>query len=381
MNVPTKVFFPNLDGLRFFAFFAVFIHHAVNCLGFENQNKYYDFFRTNFLQNGDLGVSFFFALSGFLITYLLLKEKEASGKISIKNFYVRRILRIWPVYFLVVGLCLLVFPLLNNHIPQQFPIGVSTSTLNPWLYLTFLGNFDYLHNGISNVLIGVLWSVSVEEQFYLFWPLLIAFIPKKYLLPSFLIIMVSSIGYRYFFTEGKGMLLSYHSFSCVTYLAAGAVIAALATNENFVNLIKRIPKYIIIIIYLIGITMLPFRQYIWKFGAHYVLVATFVPVALALFFAFIILEQNYGQHSFFKISNWKFISSLGKYTYGMYCYHMIVFFVVLFTLHLMGVETVGMNSYAFISIFITSLFSTILISILSYHYFETFFLKLKEKFN
>ena len=169
MTESNKVFFPNLEGLRFFAFFVVFVNHATHSLGYFNHSNKYAFINLHFFKNGDLGVSFFFVLSGFLITYLLLKEKELSGKINIKNFYLRRILRIWPVYFLVVALCLIVFPRLGNLVPGWFPISVDTSSLNPLFYLTFTGNFDYLVNGISNVMIGVLWSVSIEEQFYLFF--------------------------------------------------------------------------------------------------------------------------------------------------------------------------------------------------------------------
>jgi len=66
----TKIFFPNLDGLRFLAFFAVFINHAFGCLGYTNHHASYNFFRSNYLLSGDLGVNLFFVLSGFLITYL-----------------------------------------------------------------------------------------------------------------------------------------------------------------------------------------------------------------------------------------------------------------------------------------------------------------------
>ncbi len=380
MKQSDKVFFPNLDGLRFFAFFAVFVNHAVVSLGFNSNNKTYIYVKENLLKNGDLGVSFFFVLSGFLITYLLLKEKETNGKINIKNFYIRRILRIWPVYFLVVALCLLVMPKFYNHIPGNFPIGVTANIVNPWLYLGFAGNFDYLINGISNVLIGVLWSVSVEEQFYLFWCPVIAFIPRKYLFPTFLLVISSSIAFRYFYAKGSGMVIKFHSLSSMSDLAIGAVIAYLSTIENVMHRFKRIPTYLIVFIYLVGFAILPLRLITWKLGIHYVLASSFMPVVLAIFFAFIILEQNYAEHSFYKISRWNFISSLGKYTYGMYCYHMIVFFGVLFVLHYSGANIFGMGTAGFLCILVTSLFSTILLSTLSYHYLERFFLKLKDKF-
>jgi peptidoglycan/LPS O-acetylase OafA/YrhL len=376
-----KIFFPNLEGLRFFAFFVVFVHHATGCLGYYNHSEKFIFLRYHFLMNGDLGVSFFFVLSGFLITYLLLKEKEISGRIAIKNFYLRRVLRIWPLYFLVVGLCLLGFPLFEHHLPQWFPFNVNISQLNPWYYLTFTGNFDYLANGIGKGLIGVLWSVSVEEQFYLFWPLIVAFVPTKYLLKTFILIILGSIAFRFFCSNGgSSMIIKYHSLSCVSDLATGAVIAYFACKESFIEKISRTPKIVIILVYLTLIAIVPLRFYMWKLGSHYVHLAAVAPVVFSSLFAFIILEQNYAKKSFYKISNFKIISSFGKYTYGMYCYHLISFFVVLFIFNLMGISLVGMSKYTFLFVVVTSFFFTALISELSYTYYESLFLRLKNKF-
>lgn len=377
-----KVFFQNLEGLRFFAFFVVFINHASHSLGYFNHSHYFAFINEHFFKSGDLGVSFFFVLSGFLITYLLMKEKEMSGKINIKNFYLRRILRIWPVYFLVVALCLIVFPLLHNLVPGWFPISVDTSSLNPLFYLTFTGNFDYLVNGISNVMIGVLWSVSIEEQFYLFWPIIIAFIPKKHLLKTFIAIILVAIAFRFFYSHGgNAMIIKYHSLSCMSDLAMGAVIAYLCCNEHFIERIKKIPRFIILLIYCILLILIPLRFYMWKLGSHYVHLASVAPVIFSFIFAFIILEQNYANNSFYKISKSKLISSFGKYTYGMYCYHMISFFIVLFTFNLIGIKLLSMGLSTFLFSVFTSFFLTILISELSFTYFESFFMKLKNKYS
>lgn len=376
-----KVFFPNLEGLRFFAFFVVFINHATGSLSYYNSSKEYVFMSTHFFKNGALGVSFFFVLSGFLITYLLLKEKEISGKINIKNFYLRRILRIWPLYFLIVVLCLLILPQLENYLPKFFPLDVSIDEINKWFYLTFTGNFDYIYNGINNVLIGVLWSVSVEEQFYLFWPLLVAFIPTKHLLKAFILIILGSIAFRFFYAQGNAMIIKYHSLSSVSDLASGAVIAYLAYKKSVIAWMEKIPKYLIVLPYLLLFVLVPLRFYTWKFGAHYNLVSSFLPVLFSALFAFIIMEQNYAKHSFYKIKNWKLISSFGKYTYGMYCYHMIVFFGILVLFHFMEININGMSVYAFMFVLVLSFISTALISELSYHYYEAIFLKLKERFS
>lgn len=381
MSYPPKLFFPNLDGLRFFAFFAVFINHAVGCLKLTGKSEEFVFIRKHFLMNGDLGVSFFFVLSGFLITYLLLQEKEFADKINIKNFYMRRVLRIWPLYFFIVFLCLVVLPLFSSSLPPHFPVGVNINKLNSWFYLSFMGNFDYIYHGISNVLIGVLWSVSVEEQFYLFWPLIVAFIPKKYLLPTFLSIILGSIAFRFFYANGNAMIIKYHSLSSISDLATGAVIAYLSTKNRFIEGVKHVPKYVIIIVYCVGLIVIPFRFYTWKFAFYYSAVASFVPLLFSAFFAFIILEQNYAEHSFLKISRSRYISSLGKYTYGMYCYHLIILFMITFTFYLAGINTVGMNKLTWAAITVISFFLTIALSKFSYNYFESQFLRLKDRFS
>jgi peptidoglycan/LPS O-acetylase OafA/YrhL len=376
----TKIFFPNLDGLRFLAFFVVFINHAAACLNYTNSNFYYNFFRSRFLLSGDLGVNLFFVLSGFLITFLLLKEKELNGRINIPHFYLRRVLRIWPVYFLVVILCLFVFT--HFSVPESFPIHTDTKRLNPWLYASFLGNFDYLYHGISNVMIGVLWSVSVEEQFYLFWPLLIAFVPRKYLMALFIILISASIAFRFFCSNGgNAMILRYHSFSSVTDLTTGAVLALLCMKESFVEKVRNMPRWLIILPYLLFIAILPFRSFIWKFGIHYVHVASILPFLLSSFFAFFILEQNYALHSFYKLGNFRIISSLGKYTYGMYCYHMLVFFIVLYLFYTAGTDVIHPDKSVFIPEVTAAFFGTIFISIFSFRFFESRFLRLKNRFS
>jgi peptidoglycan/LPS O-acetylase OafA/YrhL len=377
-----KTFFPHLDALRFIAFFAVFVNHSLISFGYYNPNPTFKFIQKNFLSSGGLGVSFFFVLSGFLITYLLLEEKETHGRIDIKKFYIRRVLRIWPLYFLIIVLALFVFPLFKNAVPATFPIRFATDQLNPWLYVTFAGNFDYLWNGISNVVIGILWSVSIEEQFYLFWPLIIAFVPKKRLLLTFLLIIAASTLFRFFCTNGGSLkIITYHSFSCVSDLAIGAVLAYLATNKTFIERIERMPGIAIEGVYFVGFALLPFREYIWKFGIHYVHAAAILPVLIAAFFAFVIMEQCFAKHSFFKAGNLKMISKLGTYSYGMYCYHMTVFFIVMLCYSSAGLRITGISPYQLMITSAISLVLTIGISRVSYVYFEKKFLNLKKRFD
>jgi peptidoglycan/LPS O-acetylase OafA/YrhL len=156
---------PELDVLRFIAFMLVFIVHRMDFIPIDPAQHYWLY---NICLLGDFGVPVFFLLSAFLITELLFRESDETGKIQAKSFYIRRILRIWPLYFLVFfGLVLL-----ERFLPY-------TGAQNPasWLAFTFFaGNWWIcLHGWIPAYPVDPLWSISVEEQFYIAIPLIALF--------------------------------------------------------------------------------------------------------------------------------------------------------------------------------------------------------------
>jgi len=122
------------------------------------------------LFDGNLGVRFFFTISGFLITWLMLKEEAEFGCVSLKNFYIRRILRIWPVYFSYVALL---------GVLQAFGLLVQ----DPFVWrglLTFTRNFfDIMLETYADGVSGHCWSLSIEEQFYFFWPFIFLLLKTK----------------------------------------------------------------------------------------------------------------------------------------------------------------------------------------------------------
>src|SRR5690242_14797776 len=137
-----KLYLENLDGLRFLCFLCVFFYHSFGAqFDYIKQFPAYGFIRWGIFRNGNLGVNFFFVLSGFLITYLLLKEKKLNGQIDLKKFWIRRILRIWPLFYFCVLFGFYCFPalkLLNQQPSESASIGY---------YLTFTNNFDYISKG------------------------------------------------------------------------------------------------------------------------------------------------------------------------------------------------------------------------------------------
>ncbi len=164
MSSPPRYFRPELDALRFFAFLCVFFYHRMDYVPLDRVRNPI-LYPTGII--GAFGVPVFFLLSAFLITELLFRERDRTGHIHIRSFYIRRILRIWPLYFLAFfGLALL------NH----FTPDVGTGSLKAWAYFTlFAGNwYITLHGWIAGS-VDPLWSISVEEQFYLAIPILAAF--------------------------------------------------------------------------------------------------------------------------------------------------------------------------------------------------------------
>src|SRR5688500_5665020 len=107
-------YFPAVDGLRFFAFFIVFLHHTL--LNISSTNPLLNGFLVIIQKNGWVGVDLFFVLSGFLITMLLLKERQKFGRYSLRNFWIRRSLRIWPLYFLGLLFGFFIFPSLDTQL-------------------------------------------------------------------------------------------------------------------------------------------------------------------------------------------------------------------------------------------------------------------------
>lgn len=358
-----RIFFPNLDGFRFLSFLIVFMLH-----GFAeviNNHEVNGFILTTLkiaiFQSGQLGVSFFFVLSGFLITYLIFAERIKIGKFDMKAFYIRRSLRIFPLYFAFMVLIFVILPL---FIEIKLP--------NPYYYFFFLSNFDVINtNGAGIDILNISWSVSVEEQFYLAWAVLFAILTPRYYLYLFLTIIITSALFRWT-NSGNSYVANFHTFSVMSELAIGGLTAYLVTySSKFKNFIEDLPQWVIFSTYCLIIPMLMFSRFFYLY-------TTFGRILLGLGIAFIITEQNYSNNSFYKMKNFKMISSLGKYTYGLYLLHpLVIFFISLATLKI-GLDSKSLFEGSMIGIF--SLFMSILVCYLSYWYFEYPFLKLKSRF-
>lgn len=372
-----KTYFANIDGLRFFAFLVVLVSHLSIFTGYGAE--YYSPIRKLFLTHGDLGVTFFFTLSGFLITYLLLQEREQVSTVSLKHFYIRRALRIWPVYMVVIIAGFFVFPYLIDT-PLVVSLLAPLSRLPA--YLLFVGNIDLVYMGYASVIIGVLWSLAVEEQFYLIWPVVFKKI-KTSTIPWVLgSVIVASFIYRFIHWENYE-IIRYMTFSVFSDIAIGCLLAYLVFfKKGFVVFFERIPKWAILVNYIL-VLFYPVLRGVLSFlisGWFYHTMYALESVIFCILFAGIIMEQCFAKNSFFKFGNSKTLVYLGKISYGLYAYHMIALVLVLWFGRVFFGLALNYNSIAILlNISVATFVLSLFFAHISYTYMEKPILKLKEK--
>lgn len=359
--------FENLDSIRTIAFFSTFLAHAfyTTSLDVKDSATYENLME--FQQIFNFGVPLFFVLSGFLITFLILKEQHGSKGFSLGNFYMRRILRIWPLYFLILLIGFYGFPLLKDILSQP---GYIESASQP-MYFSFLSNFDQLNNIDlpTGVGLGPTWSVSIEEQFYLVWPIfLLIFRKKKFIFSIGLTIAISMVFSIYFELPSK------HTIFCMLYLAIGSLFGYFQYyyKEQIQAKTKLLDKlFPFLILSMLGLILL-------RLNNDNYLIANFIVLFFSIAMAMIILQQ--AQASKFQLKKIPFLERTGKYTYGLYLYHVICNFF----LHIALDDLLKMDETLMHIILIRPLLSLIIsgiISYYSYHYFEFQFLKLKKSFS
>ena len=350
------IYFKRLDSLRFLAFFFVFWSHLFTKkfnIDWISKNTTIQTILKSFVYTGGIGVEIFFVISGFLITFLMIKEYESNSKINIKHFYLRRILRIWPLYYLIFLTGIFILPNLINTF--QFEGSI-------WKNLCFLNNFD-MENKEPNIAVG--WSVAIEEQFYLFWPIIFSLLYKRKLLNLFCII--AFIGSIVFIYTHK-LTAHFNTLGNIHHLMTGCLGASIyCQNKDKISnsiLTKNTFFYFNILLSIIMVILSNLNSFFSFYGV-------IIPFNFLLIIVHLI--DNNGDS---KIS---FYSKMGKYTYGMYLYHAIFIILIKILLDKLGIDYHS-NLIVILGMGIVSLTLTILSSILSYNYFEKPFLKLKSKF-
>ncbi len=378
MKYQSIKYFSGLNALRFFAAFLVVLHHA------EQVKLKYGVFNLkefSLFNNGGLAVTFFFVLSGFLITFLLLKEHAKKNTISIRKFYIRRILRIWPLYFLLVLIGTIILPLILSFIDTQFELNYSFYDV--FLYYVFFTPF------MVNILFGggllePLWSIGVEELFYIYWAPLFKKLKKHFVVIITLVILI------------KLSLLLFFEYSDYRNSTSHQVIKilkfeAMAIGGLFSYLIYHSKKEIgkmgifskpaqIVILFFILLRIGFVNKLIETAPIFKQIFKTFIlsDLLMMLCFVWIIINVSLNPKKIINL-DLKPLNFLGEISYGIYMYHLLVIFTVI-----VGLKSI-LNSFSPITS--TLLFYSIITvgivitSSLSKRFFEDPFLRFKERFN
>lgn len=370
-----KVFFKNLDALRFVAFLFIFLGHALDTDSNAIRNSdVYGWVKNYVYIFGKTGFSFAFVLSSYINTWVILEERQQAGNFKPWLYYVRRAIRIWPLYFLVLFIGFVILPFVMELMNQPYEeVG------NPWYFILFVGNFFLIEHGWTHSpIISVLWSVSVEEQFYIFWPfLLIIFRKREKWLFALLLVVFAITTIHYF---GTDVNLWFHTLFLLGDIALGALFAFISFHRNWgFDALKNLSRNTIFGIYAVFLFSLLFYNHIfnnqWLPGAaNLIIEKLFYAVILSYF----IFEQNFGENSFFKFGKLKSITYLGVISYGLFCFHEIGLLV---GHHFLNQTHLQSNIWAFIVLKPTIAFAIILpMSHLSWNYFEKPILGLKRHF-
>jgi peptidoglycan/LPS O-acetylase OafA/YrhL len=381
-----KLYFFGLDGLRTIACLMVVISHSGNYIFEFFCSRYNNFLfklvKDIFVAGGE-GVSIFFVLSGFLITYLLLIENNKTNSINVSKFYIRRILRIWPLFYFVVFFGLFIFPIIAKNIGL-----VHSQNGDIWMNIFFLNNFDLLNLALSdntgfNPHLQITWSVAIEEQFYLVWPILFyIFRNKGFVLLCVSLFLLHLSFYKYI--DGNETIFYFHTIGQMNNLVFGSLTAYLLfKNEKVKSYFGNQKESYRILIYFMGLLLFAFRKEIID-----ILDLLIIRYLLMIFYSYVIVDLSFNIKSkLFKFKESSFWVKNGKYTYGQYLLHPICLLFIKQSFDFMYMRTeidwlfrYKENILSSFLLLIFTLISTYLVSALSYYKLEKPFLKLKEKF-
>jgi peptidoglycan/LPS O-acetylase OafA/YrhL len=359
-----KTYLKGLNSLRFFAAAFVIISHgqqSVSKLGFARFSD-----MTLFNRGGD-AVEFFYVLSGFLITYLLQGELSQTGTVSIRSFYMRRVYRIWPLYFLIValgfGFLSVIYPRMTGQQFFDFPIWKGLV-----LFFCFLPNLAT--SLYTTGLLFPLRTIGVEEQFYLFWaPVIKKFRNKlSYLIGGF--IVISYVWYAIViygnipFSETVLAFLKTQKFYAMA-TGAGFGLIQYKYGERYMRslLSSRTMQWLVIAVivyyYLVGFTFMD---------------ETLIHFCMCGIYGLLIMNSNLIDRPVINLERRPLVF-LGTISYGLYMCHMLVDYTLRFTLMRLHIEKAGYFMVMMPLYHIVLMGGAIVVASFSYKHYENFFLR------
>jgi peptidoglycan/LPS O-acetylase OafA/YrhL len=372
--------FPPLDGVRAIAFLLVLLAHSVDALGVHHIDKGFLVQAITF-PLGEGGVRLFFILSGFLITSILLDAKQYTH--YFKNFYARRALRILPLYYFYLILAFAILPLL---IAVPWKDALVAKQILPFCFYTAnnvehiqwfqvpgqLALWDYPH-------IHHLWSLAIEEQFYLFWPLVVFLLNKRALKVLCIVTIAATpfVIFLYNITHGRVSGLAAVTYLHLDALCLGGLIACLATEERGAALLNRLTRPVFLVAGCLAISLLVLKK-ITGFHDTFQVLLCILNFLLASVLVSSLLSRNRTERA---LLSKRWLTRIGKYSYGLYVYHQIILRMIVTP----AIMRIGLFSHhgMLLEVLVTAAFGlaiTYVVAWVSWQIFEKQLLKLKRYF-
>ncbi len=367
-----RIYYPQFDAIRFFAAFLIVIYHSYiawngwfglpRILSGES-HKTLTVFGSHvdkLVRNMPLGVDIFFFISGYLLTILLLIEKQKYGKINIPKFYIRRGLRIWPLYFFLIGIA----PFLINWLDNKSPDYIYT--------ILFVNNFHTITTGVWEFPFAHFWSICIEEHFYIFWPLIIGFVPQRKLTSTIIALIGLSWSYKiytYIFIENNWYELYLNTLSRMDVILLGGLLALQYFNKPFTF---KMNGYLQVGLIAILVLLLSFDN--TSDVSNMFMGVLRRPVYIVLL-ALPMMDLMFNPKRLKLFGKKNPLLYLGKVSYGIYMYGNILVPVVIKKL----IIPYGLYNIYFYYAFV--FFLSIFVPVMSYELLEKPFLKLKQRFS
>lgn len=360
---------PGLNGLRAIAASFVLISHVFQISGDAGDGAAAVFFGQHKLLGKDM-VNLFFVISGFIITWLLLQERTRTGSISLRKFYIKRILRIWPLYF---GILAVVF--LLNRYTQVYDLYPPMNGIGLLVLSLFVLN---IRDALADPQVSVLqhyWSLSIEEQFYIFWPPVFRFLKEKAILfVSIAIIVVmaagrNAIAWAYNAHPNEYLLstLSFFINSLFGSIAIGILGAWILFRAHpFIRILFHPALQIISWTVLFCLIIYPFYIPYVHFEVT------------GFFYLVLILNVAANPETIWKVEN-KFLDKTGDISYGLYMFHWPIIPIVILAVKKAGCWDFFIRTYQ-IPLVLICYGLTWLIAYISFRYFESWFLKFRVRY-
>ncbi|WP_269541303.1 acyltransferase family protein [Cerasicoccus fimbriatus] len=347
---------PKLDSLRAFAVTGVLIDHYLPGSAIAH-----------LLPLGSLGVQCFFVISGYLITAILLQAKDAhtsSGKV-LKSFFARRFLRIFPPYYAMLIVCLIL------------GVGFSAEALISSIFYVFniveaanpQASYDYL---------GHLWSLCIEEQFYLIWPWIVILIPSGKLFKISLGLIVFAVVSRWLLLNAGWDYISVRNLPTSQFdaLIGGALLAQIEFNQQqkLGNWLNR--NYRVLI--LAGVTLYAFSKLAPVIPHQLGTLGYWATSVVFMGVVFWAAQPTEKPSLLSKVFQWKPLMYVGKISYGIYLYQFMSLLFLYKFISMTGIQESIADSWLFVALWTCF---TLAIAAISWHCFERPILRLKARFS